>query len=215
VKVSTKQEYYENYLNALLKGKWALCSDIIFQYLNDEDNSIELYEDIIKKSMYEVGHLWEFNKISVASEHLASSITESIINRIFYNIIPLKKTNRQILLACVEKEQHQIGLKMVADVFERYGWNTHILGANTPVKDLINMAFIIKPDIIGLSVTLHFDLPYLEKMISKIREELSDIPIIIGGQAFTRGGYEAFANFSNVQYFPDLFSIEEYIKTIW
>ena len=210
--LSRKQQYYNDYLNALLVGKWANCSDIIFQYLSEYDNSIELYEDIIKKSMYEIGHLWEFNKISVASEHLASSITESIINRIFYNIIPYKQTNKQILLACVEKEQHQIGLKMVADVFERYGWSTQILGANTPVKDLINMTYLIKPDIIGLSVTLHFDLPNLEKMISQIREQFPDIPIIIGGQAFTRGGYEAFTNFSNIQYFPDLFSIEEYIK---
>lgn len=208
-----KQQYYENYLNSLLKGRWAYCTDLINQYLDEDYNVIELYEDIIKKAMYEVGLMWEHNKISVASEHLASSITESIINKIFYDIKPMQSTEKNVILACVENEQHQIGLKMVADLFERYGANTMILGANTPGLELVKIAKIFKPDLIALSLTMFFNLPILEKMINEIKLELPMIPILVGGQAITRGGYEGFTNFDNVKYFADLYSIEEFLKT--
>ncbi len=207
-----KYQYYDNYLSALLEGKWSICNDLINKYLEEDNNVIELYEDVVKKAMYEVGSLWEHNKISVASEHLASSITESIINKLLYDIEPIQKTEKNVILACVENEQHQIGLKMLADIFERYGWNTMILGANTPGIELIRIANNIKPDLIALSLTMFFNLPILEKMLKEIKRELSMIPILVGGQAFTRGGFEVFINFENVKYFPNLYSIEEFLK---
>jgi methanogenic corrinoid protein MtbC1 len=206
------QKYYEEYLCALLKGRRDICSKFVSDYLAQSDNVIEFYETIVKKSMYEIGVLWEHNKISVATEHLTSTITESIVNRFFYELQTGKKLNKKILLSCVENEQHQIGLKMVADIFELYGWDTFILGANTPVRDLIKLSKDINPDFIALSLTMYFNLPVLELMILEIRNEFNYQKILVGGQAFTRGGHEILNKYDNVFYFNDLYSIEKFLK---
>jgi methanogenic corrinoid protein MtbC1 len=123
----------------------------------------------------------------------------------------MPNANKSILLSCVYNEQHLIGLKMVADVFERHGWHTNILGGNTPTKDLIDMALIMKPDIIALSLTLYFNIDNLYDMINQIRKFIPDTLIIIGGQAFTRLNTENRKEFYNVKYFNDLYSIEEFV----
>lgn len=206
------EQYYDKYISSLLKGDWSNCSAIVNDFLTEEYNIITCYEEVIKAAMYEVGRLWETNKISVATEHMASTISESIINKVFYDIRALEKSNRKVVLSCVENEQHLIGLKMVADIFERYGWNTIILVANTPVRDLVNYVRVNNPDLIALSVTLYFNIPVLDNMLDVINKELPYTQIIVGGQAFTRGGFELILNHKNVKFLPDLIAIEDFLK---
>lgn len=38
-----------------------------------------MYQDLVQRSLYEVGELWERGHVSVATEHLATAITESLL----------------------------------------------------------------------------------------------------------------------------------------
>lgn len=51
-----------------------------------------------------------------------------------------------------------------------------------------------------------------EKVIRKIDEDIPNLPILVGGQAFRRGGQEVIARYPNVKYLPDLNSVDAYIK---
>lgn len=203
---------HSDFLNGLLEGNRRVCSEIIFQQLNGGIAIKDLYECIMKPALYKVGELWEFNKISVATEHLASAIVEAILNELYPQVITKAKNKGKVIVSCVEKEHHQIGVKMVSDIFESHGWNSYLLGANTPTVDLISFAKTIKPDVIAISISLYFHLPMLEMMIQKIRVEFSETPIIVGGQAFSRGGEDVIKKYTNVLYLNDLYSIDSYIK---
>jgi len=50
-------------------------------------------------------------------------------------------------------------------------------------------------------------------MINTIIKEFPKIPIIIGGQAFSRGGLEVIEKYDNVTYLKDLDSIDSLLKT--
>ena len=63
--------HYEKFLNALLEGDRNLCSEITRNELNKNESILGLYEHLLKTSLYKIGELWEHNKISVATEHLA------------------------------------------------------------------------------------------------------------------------------------------------
>lgn len=52
-------------------------------------------------------------------------------------------------------------------------------------------------------------------MIQKIREEFPDLLIFLGGQAFKHGGEEVISKYKNVVYFPDLYSLNEILKTVY
>lgn len=210
----TKNIDFDNsdFLNSLLIGNRNNCSKIIHEQLDNQTSIKELYENEIKTALYKIGELWEFNKISVATEHLVSAIVEAILNELYHKVISKDKNNKKVIVACVENEFHQIGIKMVSDIFELNGWNTYFLGANSPTNELISFAKIIKPDIIAISLSIYFNLPVFETMIQKLRAEFPDLLILVGGQAFRKGGQDVINKYSKVTYLPDLNSIYLFIK---
>lgn len=100
---------------------------------------------------------------------------------------------------------------MVADVFENYGWDAYLLGANTPTGEFVRYAVELKPDIVALSLTLFFNFPLLENMIRELLTAIPEQKIITGGQAFTRFKPD-FSEFgSNIVVLNDLFDINKFI----
>ncbi|MFW5793832.1 MAG: cobalamin B12-binding domain-containing protein [Bacteroidota bacterium] len=207
------KQTHKEFLNALIIGEHELCSELTRSYLEKNNSINELYENIMTKAMYDIGTLWEFNKISVATEHMASAIVESIMNQLYYDIISKEKKGKTVIAACVENEFHQIGIKMVSDIFEMNGWDALFLGSNTPTSDLISFIKNKNPDLLAISLSLYFNLPALERMILKMQKEFPGLPILVGGQAFQHGGKEIILNYDNVIFSPDLYSTELLIKS--
>lgn len=205
-------EAQNEFRQALLLGNRIKGSAIMRQFIDQKVPLPELYESIIKKSLYQVGELWEFNKITVADEHMATAVTESLLNDFYQMIISNIRTGNKVVVACVENEMHQVGIKMVADIFEMNGWDAYFLGANIPTSELIKFVHQVQPKIIALSVSIYFHIPILEKMITEIKKVFPNLTIIVGGQAFRHGGEELFKNSQNVHYLTDLHSIELFIK---
>lgn len=201
----------KEFLDFLIKGDHTTCSKMAQDILNASTLN-NLYEHILKKSLYDVGEMWEYNKISVATEHLSSAIVETILNEFYSSIISKEKINKTVIVACVENEFHQIGIKMINDIFEVNGWNSYFLGANTPTNELINYAKSINTDMIAISLSIYFHLPILEKMIQEIRKEFPVLPILVGGQGFRHGGKNILLKYDNVIYQPDLKTTELFIQ---
>ena len=203
---------FTTFLDSLLKGDRAYCSKVIRNELKNNPSIFDLYEQLIRKSLYEIGDLWENNKISTATEHLASAIIEAILNEIYPGVTSTDKNGKSVVLTCVENELHQIGIKMVNDVFELNGWRTYFLGTNTPIDSLIQFTKEIQPTLLAISVSLYFHLPELEKMIQQINNEFPEMPIFVGGQAFLHGGDEIISVYKKVVYLPDLNNLDNYLN---
>ncbi|HKL31352.1 MAG TPA: cobalamin-dependent protein [Tangfeifania sp.] len=199
-------------LKALLAGDRKSSSQQVSELLESGLSVKDIYEYHLKPALVQVGELWEENKISVATEHLASAIVESLLNEIYVNISPSDKTNKTVVVTCLENEHHQIGARMVSDIFELHGWEVLFLGANTPKQDLVNYLKMMKPNLVAISLSIYFHLPTLEETIRLIRNESQELEILTGGQAFTRGGKEILQKYDNITYLPDLDAIEEYLK---
>lgn len=203
---------HQDFVQFLLSGNHLKCSAFARRSLLNKIPVKTLYEEIIREALYEVGELWETNRISVASEHLASAIVEAVLNELYGQIISHEKINKTVIVACVENEFHQIGIKMVSDVFEMNGWNTHFLGANTPTDELISFAKTVQPDMLAISLSIYFHIPVLLAMLDKVRAEFPRMPVLVGGQAFRHGGQEVLNAYERVTYLPDLDQTELYIN---
>lgn len=211
---NTKTEIASNYLENLLKGNRAICSMLAKQYLEINPSIMDLYEEIFKNALYTVGLLWETNKISVATEHLATAITESILNEHFEQIISKKRYYKKVVLTCVENEEHQVGIKMVADVFEMNGWESYFLGTGIPTKELIRFIRENKPDLLAISLSVYFNYTNLLQMLRELRKEFPALQIIVGGQAFNRSSNSTIINMEKVVILADLYLLEKYIKVL-
>ena len=73
-------DFSAKYLENLLQGNRLNCSAIAKQYLAQNPSFLQLYEEVFKVALYEVGRLLETNQLSVATKHMATAITERIRN---------------------------------------------------------------------------------------------------------------------------------------
>ncbi len=199
---------YQNYLTLLLEGNRRECARIVQQLLDRDIEIKTLYADLFQKSLYEVGRLWECNRISVAKEHLVTAITEGLLNlvypRLFDRAVSDSGNDRKVVISCAANEFHQVGGKMVADIFELNGWDSQFLGANTPVDQMLAHIQDEKPDLVGLSVSVYFNMPALKAGLAAIRGNFHHLDIFVGGQAFNWGGTEIINQYSGTAYVPSL-----------
>lgn len=211
---SAENKFSNDFLTNLLIANRRECSAIAHRFLNENNSVNDLYEKVIKVALYEVGKLWEQNRISVASEHLATAITEGILNELFEQIISAKRVNKKVVLTCVENEKHQVGIKMVADVFEMNGWESYFLGTGIPDGELIRYIHEISPDILAVSLSLYFNYPILSRTLKTVRAEFPELLIIVGGQAFNHLSNEDFQKEHQIVFLPDLYLLGQFVKSI-
>ena len=202
---------YQTYLASLLRGDRGECLKIVTTLLENKIEIREIYADLFQKSMYKVGELWETNEISVAREHLATTITESMLNVIYPHLFTGAQAAKTAIITCTANEYHQLGGKMVADIFELHGWDAHFLGVNTQVKELLQCIDEIQPDLLGLSLAVSFNLPHLETTFEAIKSNFQDIDILVGGHAFVWGGTGILKKYPGTIYFESLAQLEENI----
>lgn len=204
---------YNHYTASLLAGDRAACRTIVEQLLRDNCPIKILYQDIFQMSLYHVGELWEQNIISVAREHVATAITESLLALVFPVICATPKTGKKVVVACTAHELHQLGARMVADFLEMNGWDSQFLGSNTPPESVVHFLHEQKPDLLCLSLSVQMNLNHLIETIAKVRNSFSELPIAVGGQAFHWGGTEQVARHHNVHYVASLDQLEQMIQS--
>lgn len=206
-------QLYQEYLSLLLNGKRDACGRIV-QTLIDENIDIKtLYTDLFQKSLYQVGELWEFNKITVAKEHLVTAITEGLLNIVYPTLFLGEKNHKKAVISCVANELHQIGGKMVADMFELQGWDAHFLGANMPLNQILHYIDESKPDLLGISLSVYFNMPSLIKGIEAIKANFENLDIVVGGQAFNWGGTDIVTSYTNTVCIRSLSELDHVITT--
>jgi methanogenic corrinoid protein MtbC1 len=205
-------EMYNGYFENLTAGRRIKCLDQVTGLLEQGIDLKTLYLDLFRKSLYEIGRLWEIGKISVATEHMATAITEYLMTLAYPMLFSADHIGRSAIVSCVANEFHQIGGKMVADIIEANGWDSFFLGADTPVEHLIDMIQEKKPDILALSFSVFFNMPHLIAAIEQVRKTHDRLPILIGGQAFQWGGQDIAVRYPNVHFLESLPQIEIFLS---
>jgi methanogenic corrinoid protein MtbC1 len=202
------ESIYKDYLSSLISGDKKYCLSVVQGLLNKDVDIYSLYMSLFQRAMYEVGEMWEMNKVSVAVEHLATSITESLLSLVYPRIFGADHIGKKAVIACVANEYHQIGGRMVADIFELHGWDGYFLGANTPPEELLKLIDEKQPDLVGLSLAIYFNLDSLWRVVETVRSTFPDLPILVGGQAFRWGGTERVSQYEGVTYVTSLKDLE-------
>ena len=210
-KTEISLECYREYTDSLLVGHSAPCLAVVSQLLDRGIALPPLYTDLFQRSLYEIGELWERNIISVATSHLATSITERVMSAAYPRLFAQPRCGRSAVISCAVNEYHQVGGRMVADALEMQGWDTWFLGANQRIDELRKFIANKKPDLVGLSASIYATLPILRETVDSLRKEFPQTPIIVGGQAFRLGGAALF-ELPQVTCIRTLVQLQEYLR---
>ena len=183
----TEGEYYDirkAYLDSLLRSRTKTAHEIIRDTRKQGVPLEHIYEKILKSVMHEIGDLWHRNVITVDKEHYATSVTQTVMSGFFDEIFERPRKSRTLVACAVGSELHEMGIRMLSDMFEYQGWDTFYLGAALPEQAVLEAIGEHKPDLVALSVTMPPYLAACEGVVKAIRATHPGVKIAVGGQAF-------------------------------
>lgn len=209
-----RESIYLHYLNSLLDGDKKQCFQIVEKLIEDKIPLKEIYLKLFQRSMYRIGSMWQNSRCSIADEHIATKITESLIEYVSAQSTNGKCQNKLALITCVDKEFHELGARMVAGFLEAAGWDVVFIGSNTPQKEILNLIGSKSPDIVGISNNYYINISRLVDLISLIKKDYPDQEIIVGGQALSEGRGQIIAKFDKVYYVKSLDDLENFLAAL-
>lgn len=179
-------EEAKEYLEYILNMEREKAVALIVKLAEDDIEIEDLYLHIFQQVQYEIGRLWQLNKITIAQEHYATSVTQLAMSQLYPKIFSAYQKGKKALTTCIGDELHELGIRMVADLLELNGWDTIHLGANTPLEEIINLLEQQSIDLLAISATLPFQLENVKLLITKLKNnsKLEDIKIMVGGKMF-------------------------------
>lgn len=174
-----------SYIEDILAGERGEATRRILAAVESGLSIRDLYLEVFEPVLAEIGYRWETNQISVGQEHYCTAVTQSIMAQLFPYIFSSSLKSKRLVATSVAGNLHEIGIRMVADLFEMSGWDTHYLGANMPVADLVASLRDLQPDAVAISVMLTSQISAAGETIDVIRadEALRDVLVVVGGRA--------------------------------
>lgn len=184
-------EIQSQFLKELLQGRDEEALREILNHRFGRESLTGLFTEVFVPTLNEVGVLWETGKIGVAREHHISDTIDRLIVAVDKELPeqPVKPLTAVFLLPGAE--EHQLMLKMAAELFKARGWKTIYLGRSVPAASLENFLKSNKVDLVVLSVTLKMHLnscEYLIKIIKGFPESYRP-RILVGGSAIDHEAY--------------------------
>ena len=181
---SSYEAEIEEYLNSLFAKDMRKTMYLVSQFAKRHIPLNDIYVEILAESMYRIGDLWHTSKITVDMEHYCTSVTQMAMSQLYPQLFETPRKCKKVLCACPGTELHEMGARMVADLFENDGWDSIYLGAAVPEDAMLDAIRTSKPDLIALSVTMPQHLLDCRDLISSIRKEFPNAVIAVGGNAF-------------------------------
>jgi len=201
-------------VQALVQGDRERSSRIFDSELALEAQIPRVYQGLLQPAMYRIGDLWEVGQITVATEHMATAITEELMNRVYPRLINPSRTGRKVVIATTEEEEHQVGAKMAADLFEMHGWDAVFPGAGLDTDELLALIEQEQPVLVGLSFTIAEHAASLLRMMQRIRGRFPRLPILVGGQGLGRVDATIWSELERVTCLSSLDALDAYIARL-
>lgn len=172
------------YTRYLLDSDRHAAAHLVQSMLDSDTDPKTIYKHLFYPFQIELGHLWHQNKISIAQEHYATAATQYIMSLMYDKILTTPKKDKSLLATCVSGELHEMGIRMICDYLECYGWNTYFLGSNMPNHGILQMARDKNPHVIAISCTMTYQIPKVMNLISMLRKNGLTTPMLVGGYPF-------------------------------
>ena len=174
------------YVALLQRGERRLASELILAAVDGGASVRDIYLDVFQRAQRELGRLWQMNRISVAQEHYCSAATQMIMSQLYPRIFSGRKVDATMVATCVAGNLHEIGVRMLADLFEAEGWNTIFLGSNTPTADVLKTVAERGAKLLAVSAALAVHIGAVKFLIERLRSEarFDHVFVLVGGVPF-------------------------------
>jgi len=174
---------YRSYLELALRGDRPGVRNLVDKLRKAGYTPERIALEIVGPALVEVGDRWMRNELSVADEHLVSAISERVLAETFLDLAMPPPDSPLVMLASVHSEAHRIGQMILEGLFLQAGFQVNALGSQVPTPDLLAMVKRLRPQVIGLSVTMSYHVPAAAQAVALLRE-VTSAKLLVGGAIF-------------------------------
>ena len=182
-------QFFSSLTEGVLKDSIQLYESFVGQ------STIEkFYEKIMNPVMAKIGDMWSAGKLSIATEHVASNVAQSLVKIISDNHKKNKLDKGKVIITTRVGEDHCISCNVLESLLLSKGFTTFNISPSTPAESLIQFIKTVHPTAILISITLEDNIKSGQRLAKKIHNTYKKLPIFIGGQAFlnnTRSKFDA------------------------
>jgi methanogenic corrinoid protein MtbC1 len=182
------EAFQRAYADALLAGDASAAEIVIRDAIDAGLGEATIDDRVIAPALVLVGDLWAEGRISVADEHLATSISIRVmtLQREAFRVAR-ERASRRVLLAGVQGERHVVGLEMAGSVILHAGYDVRLLGADVPVAAIGAAVTRHRPAVVGFTSASSLSSVYLPAAVDEVRRVGPDVGIVLGGRGIDEG----------------------------
>ena len=168
----------------MIRGRNRLGLEIALQREMSILGAAVAMEERMAPLLNEVGMAWAAGELSVGHEHFVSEVMQDVLRKVRLSL-EVGLTGSPMVLAVLEGERHTLGLHMAALQTALCGRSLHMLGADTPVDEIVSAARDLKASAVAISVSLNSvsgAAAGTREMLAVLRNRLPDgVRLVIGG----------------------------------
>lgn len=179
----------------LLDGDRPAAIKLALSYIEQPENSITgFYLQVLVPLMQRIGSEWSEGVLPVWREHIASAVARSVVEAVSAQTLPRTMTAYDespgtapidVLLACPPEEAHDLGPRMLYDLFLTRGEKAVFLGADVPAAEIIAAASELGAKRVLLSASTTWHRVNLRNLVEQLTTALPETEIMVTGAAFT------------------------------
>ena len=177
---------------AIISGRKERAGELTQAMLGEKEALAIVQEEIIP-ALDIVGQGYEEKRVYLPQLLMSAEAAKSAFERIKEYVANNRnedaqeqKANRQVVLATVHGDIHDIGKNIVKLLLENYGFDVRDLGKDVPPEVIVEKVMELHAPLVGLSALMTTTVPAMEETIVQLREKAPWCKVVVGGAVLTQ-----------------------------
>jgi len=175
---------FEEIKNAVFDGEENKSVELVKQALDGGQSAADILDKGLVEGLRATGDAFEKGEKFIPEMLLASESMKKAM--IILKPLLLEGSGGgfgRAVMATVEGDVHDIGLELVATMFETAGFEVRNMGPDVPTEDIVEAVKEDKPHIVGLSALLSNTMDVMPDVLDALKDaELRDsVKVMVGG----------------------------------
>ena len=179
---------------AIVSGRKERAGELT-QGLLQEKEPLSIVQEEIIPALDIVGQGYEAKRVYLPQLLMSAEAAKSAFEKIKEYMANKKDVtshsdseieNRQVILATVYGDIHDIGKNIVKLLLENYGFDVRDLGKDVPPESIVEKVVELHAPLVGLSALMTTTVPAMEETIKQLRKKAPWCKVVVGGAVLTQ-----------------------------
>ena len=177
---------------SIISGRKERAGELTQELLKDVA-PLDIVQGEIIPALDIVGKGYEEKKVYLPQLLMSAEAAKSAFEKIKIHMaeqrVPGENTSemkRQVIIATVHGDIHDIGKNIVKLLLENYGFDVTDLGKDVPPETIVAKTKELHAPLVGLSALMTTTVPAMEETIKQLRKEAPWCKVVVGGAVLTQ-----------------------------